>query len=134
MVNCIWQNRKGLAEIDVNCKVTILLALSSSSSLAFLFSMKSFKPNTTSAFLLELPTESLEGADVTLLMESPLGPSEGVGVVLGTDLVLESPLDSPCTLLLTPISSWLNFKLTVAIFVPGCFKRLYLSARRPKLY
>ena len=26
VVNCIWQNRKGLAEIDVNCKVTILLA------------------------------------------------------------------------------------------------------------
>ena len=44
-------------------------------------------------------------------------------VELGTDLVLESPLDSPCTLLLTPISSWLNFKLTVAIFVPGCLKR-----------
>ena len=26
VVNCIWQNRKGLAEIDVICKVTILLA------------------------------------------------------------------------------------------------------------
>ena len=72
----------------------------------------------------ELPTESLEETDVTLLMESPLGPSEAVAVVeLGTDLVLESPLDSPCTLLLTPISSWLNFKLTVAISKPGCFKK-----------